>query len=72
MLPQTDLVILGRPRSDGKHDMLMVTWAALVQSCGSRMKQTAEKPARFMVEQFPSEEEWQVLAREGEAFVSSS
>jgi hypothetical protein len=71
LLPQTDLVILGRPRSDGKHDMLMVTWAALVQSCGSRMKQTAERPARFMVEEFPSDEEWQVLAREGDAFVSS-
>lgn len=72
MLPQTDLVILGRPRSDGKHDMLMVTWAALMQSCGSRMKETTECPARFIVQEFPSDEEWQVLAREGEAFVSSN
>jgi hypothetical protein len=72
LLPQTDLVILGRPRGDGKHDMLMVTWAALMQSCGKRMKETTERPARFMVEEFPSEEEWQVLAREGEAFVSSN
>lgn len=72
LLPQTDLVILGRPRSDGKHDMLMVTWSALVQSCGPRMKQIDERPARFMVDQFPTDAEWQVLAREGEAFVSSN
>lgn len=71
LLPETDLVILGRPRSDGKHDMLMVTWSALMQSCSGRMKPTAERPARFMVEGFPSDDEWQVLAREGEAFVSS-
>lgn len=72
LLPQTDLVILGRPRTDGKHDMLMVTWSALMQSCGNRMKETGEQPARFMVEEFPSDEEWNVLAREGEAFVSSN
>lgn len=72
LLPQTDLVVLGRPRTDGKHDMLMVSWAALVKSCGARMKQTAERPARFMVEEFPSDEEWQALALEGEAFVSSN
>lgn len=71
LLPQTDLVVLGRPRADGKHDMLMVSWSSLVKSCGSRMKQTAERPARFMVEEFPSDEEWQVLSREGETFVSS-
>jgi hypothetical protein len=70
LLPQTDLVVLGRPRSDGKHDMLMVSWSALVESCGSRMKHTEECPTRFMVEEFPSDEEWQTLAREGEAFVS--
>jgi hypothetical protein len=52
--------------------MLMVTWSALVQSCGSRMKPTDERPARFMVQEFPSDEQWQVLAREGEAFVSSN
>jgi hypothetical protein len=72
LLPRTDLVILGRPRTDGKHDMLMVTWAALMQSCGGRLKQTDERPARFMVQDFPSDEEWQLLAREGEAFVSSN
>ena len=72
LLPQTDLVILGRPRSDGKHDMLMVTWSALVQSCGTRMKETSERPVRFMVEGFPSDSEWQVLARDGDAFVSSN
>jgi hypothetical protein len=72
LLPETDLVILGRPRSDGKHDMLMVTWSALLQACGSRIKQTDECPARFMVREFPSEEEWQLLARDGEAFVSSN
>lgn len=72
LLPLTDLVILGRPRTDGKHDMLMVSWSALVQSCGGRMKETAERPARFMVEEFPNDDEWQVLAREGEAFVSSN
>lgn len=72
LLPQTDLVVLGRPRTDGKHDMLMVTWSALMKSCSARIKQTAERPARFMVEGFPSDEEWQVLAREGEVFVSSN
>jgi hypothetical protein len=72
LLPQTDLVILGRPRTDGKHDMLMVTWSALMDCCGGRIKQTAERPARFMVDGFPSAEEWQVLARDGEAFVSSN
>jgi len=72
LLPQTDLVILGRPRSDGKHDMLMVSWDALAQSCGTRMKKTDERPARFMVSEFPSDPEWQVLARDGEAFVSSN
>jgi hypothetical protein len=72
LLPQTDLVVLGRPRTDGKHDMLMVTWSALMESCSARIKQTAERPARFMVEGFPSDEEWQVLAREGEVFVSSN
>ncbi|MET0534340.1 MAG: hypothetical protein ABW171_08955 [Steroidobacter sp.] len=71
LLPQTDLVVLGRPRADGKHDMLMVPWPALVKACGGRMKQTAERPARFMVEEFPSDSEWQSLAREGEMFVSS-
>jgi hypothetical protein len=64
-------VILGRPRSDGKQDMLMVTWAALLQSCGKRMKETSEQPARFMVDEFPSDDEWRTLAREGEVFVSS-
>jgi hypothetical protein len=71
LLPQTDLVVLGRPRTDGKHDLLMVSWAALVQSCGGRMKQTDERPVRYMVEEFPSDAEWKVLARECEAFVSS-
>jgi len=71
LLPQTDLVILGRPRGDGKHDMLMVTWPALLQSCGGLLKQTDERPARFMVADFPSDEEWQTMARDGEVFVSS-
>lgn len=72
LLPLTDLVILGRPRTDGKHDMLMVTWSALTESCGGRLKQTDERPARFMVEGFPNEEEWRILSRDGEAFVRSN
>ncbi|MBB6093221.1 uncharacterized protein YtpQ (UPF0354 family) [Povalibacter uvarum] len=66
LLPETDLVALGRPKPDGSHNLLLVPWSALIATCGHRMRATSEFPARFAVDGFPSEEEWLSLTRAGE------
>jgi hypothetical protein len=66
LLPETDLVALGRPQPDGSHNLLLVPWPALIATCGHLMQATSEFPARFAVKGFPSEEEWLSLTRSGE------
>lgn len=66
LLPRTDIVAVGRAKDGDQHDFVMVPWRALEAICGARLKATREFPARFLVDDFPSEQEWTLLQREEE------
>jgi hypothetical protein len=59
LLPKTDLVAMN-PGTDSK-DVLLVAWDKLQAICGHYFKTTAEEPARFLVEDFPNQAEFESI-----------
>jgi hypothetical protein len=59
LLPQTDVVILGRRESTPS---LVVPWRELAGICGRHMQATEDDPPRFHVRSFPAEEWAQLQA----------
>jgi hypothetical protein len=60
LLPQTDVVILGR--SDETSKPLIVPWSDVRRICGHYMEATQEDPPRFRVASFPTQEWAQLVA----------
>src|SRR5688572_32710540 len=54
LLPQTDLVILGR--RDTNTSAVVVPWRDVVRICGRDMQATEDAPPRFRVDSFPVDE----------------
>jgi len=63
LLPETDWVAVIRTNEKGEPgEHLRVDWADLFDVVGARLASTTEAPPRFLVDSFPSEDEWRALA----------
>ena len=61
LLPETDLYAINRVLGPGKYDTLLVPKTAVIEICGAHLQPTTENPARWRVDSFPSEQEWELL-----------
>lgn len=61
LLPDTDLYAINRVLGAGSYDTLLVPNTAVHEICGAHLVQTSENPARWRVDSFPSDQEWELL-----------
>jgi hypothetical protein len=61
LLPRTDLIGLTKTLEAAEPETLMVSWDEVERICAHHLRDTEEDPARYRVEGFPSESEWQQL-----------
>ncbi len=58
LLPEVDDVAFVDPeRPEGEQLLAVVPWKLVVEACGAKMRRSEHVPPRFLVEDFPSEEE---------------
>ncbi|MFA6984974.1 MAG: hypothetical protein WC213_02035 [Arenimonas sp.] len=60
LLPVTDWIALMPQGEDVK--FIRVAWQDVVETCGPRMLATTESPPRFLVDSFPTPDEWSALS----------
>ncbi|TFW32024.1 hypothetical protein [Massilia horti] len=54
MLPKTDFVALGRPRTDGGFDFVLVDWQTLLERHANLLQEMSVFPPRYQVAAFPA------------------